>query len=269
MLCGLGCCPGYRPAFISIVTHVPMVATVWEGRQKVKYLYQKLWYTLFHFSWAKAYPRSHGGTEVQSSYLPGRWGQQKSVSKINNCYRDSFLGSYQGRLELFKMASYFVLHKSNTSEFILGVLIVNLWIMHKLLFFDCVCILYSSYSQSFHVSDFSPFSLSFPLGFTPPGMDRSSPDNSPVHGMLRQPSITTGVNIPIITELGRNECQLWADFVVLSSSHVGYEGSLFLSSFSIVGSSRVCWGGGRCREVWVAIWQITKRKTDLSFPWDD
>ncbi|XP_015280585.1 PREDICTED: calcium-activated potassium channel subunit alpha-1-like, partial [Gekko japonicus] len=38
-------------------------------------------------------------------------------------------------------------------------------------------------------------------GFTPPGMERPSPDNSPVHGLLRQPSITTGVNIPIITEL--------------------------------------------------------------------
>lgn len=34
-------------------------------------------------------------------------------------------------------------------------------------------------------------------------MDRSSPDNSPVHGLLRQPSITTGANIPIITELGK------------------------------------------------------------------
>uniref|UniRef100_H3B8L1 RCK N-terminal domain-containing protein n=1 Tax=Latimeria chalumnae TaxID=7897 RepID=H3B8L1_LATCH len=39
------------------------------------------------------------------------------------------------------------------------------------------------------------------LGFTPPGMDRSSPDNSPVHGLVRQASITTGANIPIITEL--------------------------------------------------------------------
>ncbi|XP_042624566.1 calcium-activated potassium channel subunit alpha-1 isoform X22 [Cyprinus carpio] len=38
-------------------------------------------------------------------------------------------------------------------------------------------------------------------GFTPPGMDRSSPDNSPVHGLVRQASITTGSNIPIITEL--------------------------------------------------------------------
>ena len=88
-------------------------------------------------------------------------------------------------------------------------------------------------------------SLSFSLGFTPPGMDRSSPDNSPVHGMLRQPSITTGVNIPIITELGRGESQLWVDFFVLFSNHVGYEEVvLFLSSFSIVGSSRACLGGG-------------------------
>ncbi|XP_016417475.1 calcium-activated potassium channel subunit alpha-1 isoform X11 [Sinocyclocheilus rhinocerous] len=38
-------------------------------------------------------------------------------------------------------------------------------------------------------------------GFTPPGMDRSSADNSPVHGLVRQASITTGSNIPIITEL--------------------------------------------------------------------
>lgn len=39
-------------------------------------------------------------------------------------------------------------------------------------------------------------------GFTPPGMDRSSPENSPVHGLVRQTSVTTGANIPIITELG-------------------------------------------------------------------
>ncbi|NXM02762.1 KCMA1 protein, partial [Tyrannus savana] len=32
-------------------------------------------------------------------------------------------------------------------------------------------------------------------------LTQSSPDNSPVHGLLRQPSITTGANIPIITEL--------------------------------------------------------------------
>ncbi|XP_031699338.1 calcium-activated potassium channel subunit alpha-1-like isoform X13 [Anarrhichthys ocellatus] len=38
-------------------------------------------------------------------------------------------------------------------------------------------------------------------GFTPPGMDKSSPENSPVHGLVRQTSVTTGANIPIITEL--------------------------------------------------------------------
>lgn len=41
------------------------------------------------------------------------------------------------------------------------------------------------------------------LGFSPPGMDRTSPDNSPVHCLLRQPSVTTGIDIPIITELGK------------------------------------------------------------------
>lgn len=40
-------------------------------------------------------------------------------------------------------------------------------------------------------------------GFTPPGMDRSSPESSPVHGFVRQASVTTGSNIPIITELGK------------------------------------------------------------------
>lgn len=34
-------------------------------------------------------------------------------------------------------------------------------------------------------------------------MDRSSPDSSPVHGFVRQASVTTGANIPIITELGK------------------------------------------------------------------
>ncbi|XP_061613199.1 calcium-activated potassium channel subunit alpha-1-like isoform X1 [Phyllopteryx taeniolatus] len=38
-------------------------------------------------------------------------------------------------------------------------------------------------------------------GFTPPGMDRSFPENSPIHGIVRQTSVTTGANIPIITEL--------------------------------------------------------------------
>lgn len=66
-------------------------------------------------------------------------------------------------------------------------------------------------------------------------MDRSSPDNSPVHGMLRQPSITTGVNIPIITELGRGQCQLWGGFLFSLSNHKGYEEvGLFLSPFNFV-----------------------------------
>lgn len=34
-------------------------------------------------------------------------------------------------------------------------------------------------------------------------MDRTSPDSSPVHGFVRQASVTTGSNIPIITELGK------------------------------------------------------------------
>ncbi|XP_041124279.1 calcium-activated potassium channel subunit alpha-1-like isoform X4 [Polyodon spathula] len=40
-------------------------------------------------------------------------------------------------------------------------------------------------------------------GFTPPGMDRFSPDSSPVHGLGQQAPITTGANIPIITELAK------------------------------------------------------------------
>ncbi|KAM9773203.1 calcium-activated potassium channel subunit alpha-1a-like isoform 10-T10 [Syngnathus typhle] len=38
-------------------------------------------------------------------------------------------------------------------------------------------------------------------GFTPPGMERSSPENSPIHGRVRHTLVTTGANIPIITEL--------------------------------------------------------------------
>lgn len=58
-----------------------------------------------------------------------------------------------------------------------------------------VCSLRWSAEYSIHV-------LCVRLGFTPPGMDRSSPENSPVHGLVRQTSVTTGANIPIITELG-------------------------------------------------------------------
>ncbi|XP_077406297.1 calcium-activated potassium channel subunit alpha-1a-like isoform X2 [Vanacampus margaritifer] len=44
-------------------------------------------------------------------------------------------------------------------------------------------------------------------GFTPPGMERSSPDGSPIHGIVLQSSVTTGANIPIITELV-NDCNV-------------------------------------------------------------
>lgn len=42
-------------------------------------------------------------------------------------------------------------------------------------------------------------------------MDRSSPENSPVHGLVRQTSVTTGANIPIITELGMVCCYILID----------------------------------------------------------
>lgn len=41
------------------------------------------------------------------------------------------------------------------------------------------------------------------VGFTPPGMDRTSPDSSPVHGLVRPTSVITGANIPMMTELGK------------------------------------------------------------------
>uniref|UniRef100_A0A8C5UZE0 Calcium-activated potassium channel subunit alpha-1 n=1 Tax=Microcebus murinus TaxID=30608 RepID=A0A8C5UZE0_MICMU len=66
---------------------------------------------------------------------------------------------------------------------------------------DKECILASLNIKSMQFDDSIGVLQANSQGFTPPGMDRSSPDNSPVHGMSRQPSITTGVNIPIITEL--------------------------------------------------------------------
>ncbi|PNJ40461.1 KCNMA1 isoform 67, partial [Pongo abelii] len=68
---------------------------------------------------------------------------------------------------------------------------------------DKECILASLNIKSMQFDDSIGVLQANSQGFTPPGMDRSSPDNSPVHGMLRQPSITTGVNIPIITELAK------------------------------------------------------------------
>ncbi|XP_051968926.1 calcium-activated potassium channel subunit alpha-1-like isoform X1 [Xyrauchen texanus] len=66
---------------------------------------------------------------------------------------------------------------------------------------DKECILASLNIKSMQFDDSIGLLQANSQGFTPPGMDRSSPENSPVHGLVRQPSITTGANIPIITEL--------------------------------------------------------------------
>ncbi|KAK7122225.1 hypothetical protein R3I94_019372 [Phoxinus phoxinus] len=66
---------------------------------------------------------------------------------------------------------------------------------------DKECILASLNIKSMLFDDSIGLLQANSQGFTPPGMDRSSPENSPVHGLVRQVSITTGANIPIITEL--------------------------------------------------------------------
>ncbi|XP_059373913.1 calcium-activated potassium channel subunit alpha-1a-like isoform X11 [Carassius carassius] len=66
---------------------------------------------------------------------------------------------------------------------------------------DKECILATLNIKSMQFDDSIGILQANSQGFTPPGMDRSSPDNSPVHGLVRQTSITTGSNIPIITEL--------------------------------------------------------------------
>uniref|UniRef100_A0A8C7ZJC2 Calcium-activated potassium channel subunit alpha-1 n=1 Tax=Oryzias sinensis TaxID=183150 RepID=A0A8C7ZJC2_9TELE len=66
---------------------------------------------------------------------------------------------------------------------------------------DKECILASLNIKSMQFDDSIGVLQANSQGFTPPGMDRSSPDNSPVHGFVRQASVTTGSNIPIITEL--------------------------------------------------------------------
>ncbi|XP_019902730.1 calcium-activated potassium channel subunit alpha-1 isoform X13 [Esox lucius] len=67
---------------------------------------------------------------------------------------------------------------------------------------DKECILASLNIKSMQFDDSIGVLQATSQGFTPPGMDRSSPENSPAHGGLaRQASITTGANIPIITEL--------------------------------------------------------------------
>ncbi|XP_019134387.1 calcium-activated potassium channel subunit alpha-1 isoform X2 [Larimichthys crocea] len=66
---------------------------------------------------------------------------------------------------------------------------------------DKECILASLNIKSMQFDDSIGVLQANSQGFTPPGMDRSSPENSPVHGLVRQTSVTTGANIPIITEL--------------------------------------------------------------------
>ncbi|KAL2078597.1 hypothetical protein ACEWY4_026282 [Coilia grayii] len=68
---------------------------------------------------------------------------------------------------------------------------------------DKECILASLNIKSMQFDDSIGVLQANSQGFTPPGMDRSSPENSPIHGLVRQPSITTGANIPIITELAK------------------------------------------------------------------
>ncbi|XP_074502087.1 calcium-activated potassium channel subunit alpha-1a isoform X7 [Sebastes fasciatus] len=66
---------------------------------------------------------------------------------------------------------------------------------------DKECILASLNIKSMQFDDSIGVLQANSQGFTPPGMDRSSPDSSPVHGFVRQASVTNGSNIPIITEL--------------------------------------------------------------------
>ncbi|XP_067092795.1 calcium-activated potassium channel subunit alpha-1a isoform X8 [Osmerus mordax] len=68
---------------------------------------------------------------------------------------------------------------------------------------DKECILASLNIKSMQFDDSIGVLQANSQGFTPPGMDRSSPDSSPVHGLVRQASVTTGSNIPIITELAK------------------------------------------------------------------
>uniref|UniRef100_A0A9J8BT90 Calcium-activated potassium channel subunit alpha-1 n=1 Tax=Cyprinus carpio carpio TaxID=630221 RepID=A0A9J8BT90_CYPCA len=70
---------------------------------------------------------------------------------------------------------------------------------------DKECILASLNIKSMQFDDSIGLLQANSQGFTPPGMDRSSPENSPVHGLVRKASITTGANIPIITELAKTD----------------------------------------------------------------
>ncbi|XP_044514974.1 calcium-activated potassium channel subunit alpha-1 [Gracilinanus agilis] len=69
---------------------------------------------------------------------------------------------------------------------------------------DKECILASLNIKSMQFDDSIGVLQANSQGFTPPGMDRLSPDNSPVH-VGQQPShpITSGVSLPMITELAK------------------------------------------------------------------
>ncbi|XP_048842606.1 calcium-activated potassium channel subunit alpha-1-like isoform X14 [Brienomyrus brachyistius] len=67
---------------------------------------------------------------------------------------------------------------------------------------DKECILASLNIQSMQFDDSIGVLQANSQGFTPPGMDRSSPENSPVHGLVREP-VTSGANIRIVTELAQ------------------------------------------------------------------
>ncbi|XP_072560049.1 calcium-activated potassium channel subunit alpha-1-like isoform X4 [Paramormyrops kingsleyae] len=67
---------------------------------------------------------------------------------------------------------------------------------------DKECILASLNIQSMQFDDSIGVLQANSQGFTPPGMDRSSPENSPVHGLVREP-ITSGANIRSVTELAQ------------------------------------------------------------------
>ncbi|XP_032868533.1 calcium-activated potassium channel subunit alpha-1 isoform X16 [Amblyraja radiata] len=66
---------------------------------------------------------------------------------------------------------------------------------------DKECILASLNIKSMQFDDSIGVLQANSQGFTPPGMDRTSPDSSPVHGLVRPTSVITGANIPMMTEL--------------------------------------------------------------------
>uniref|UniRef100_A0A4W4G738 BK channel n=1 Tax=Electrophorus electricus TaxID=8005 RepID=A0A4W4G738_ELEEL len=67
---------------------------------------------------------------------------------------------------------------------------------------DKECILASLNIKSMQFDDTIGLLQANSHGFIPPGVDRSSAENSPVHGLMRQ-AVTMEGNIPIITELAK------------------------------------------------------------------